>query len=72
MSIPVVTKYMACTQFDPETETCSAVVWVDVPSLVPKMSAEVGAALGGCIAVIWLAAFVLGPVVRKAASTRSY
>lgn len=72
MSVPVVTKYMACTEFDPATETCTAAVWVDMPSLLPKLSAENGAALGACIALIWLAAFVLGPMMRKGASVRSY
>lgn len=70
MSVPVVTKYMACTEFDATTETCTAAVWVDMPSMLPKLSAEHGAALGAVIAVIWLAAFVAGPLIRKGASSR--
>lgn len=72
MSIPVVKKYMACTELDPATETCAAAVWVDMPTLLPKLSAQHGAALGAVICLIWLAAYVAGPMIRKGASTRSY
>ncbi|MBD9377928.1 hypothetical protein [Pseudoxanthomonas sp. PXM04] len=68
--VPVVEKYMACTAFDEGSGQCAAVVWVDKPSSIPKLSAEHGLMLSGAIVVIWFAAAVFGPVLRKSASTR--
>jgi hypothetical protein len=71
MSVPVVTKYMACLQFDPQTEQCAAVVWVDAPGVVPRFSVEEGATAGTFVAVCLFAAAIIGPVFRKGASLKS-
>lgn len=71
MSIPVARKYMACVEFDQVTEECAAVVWVDPPAVVPRLSAEQGTLIAGFIGAVWVACLVLGPIARKGASSRS-
>jgi hypothetical protein len=66
--MPVVTKYMACESFDPATEECTAVVWVDPPAVLPRLSAAEGMQLGAWIAAFWVACAVVGPLLRKGAS----
>lgn len=64
----VVTKYAACTQFDSTTGQCATVVWVDPPAVIPPLSAEHGAVLGGVTIAIWTAVVAL-VLIRKGART---
>lgn len=55
MSDPVVTKYLACTQFEPSTGECTASVWVDPPAVIPPLTAEQGFVIASSIGVVWAA-----------------
>lgn len=64
----VVSKYMACTAFDTETEECTALVWVDPPAGgIPPLTAEEGAALGGVTLCVWCGVIAM-VLIRKGAS----
>lgn len=54
MSAPVVSKYLACTQFDTTTGECTASVWVDPPAVIPPLTAEQGFAIASAIGVVWV------------------
>ena len=64
MASPIATKYAACVEFNPDTGECASMVWVDPPAVIPPLTAQQGAALGGATVLVWVGvvAFVL---IRK-------
>lgn len=46
--------------FDAGTQTCTAPQWVELPGVLPPLSAEEGAAIGAAILGCW----IVGAVVR--------
>lgn len=62
-------KVLACVEFHPDTEACTAQAWIDPPTLLPPLSAEDGAAIG--IQLVWVYATVKAVVlIREAFSDR--
>lgn len=62
----VVAKYAACTQLDPSSGQCAAVVWVDPPAVIPPLTAQQGALLGGVCILVWGAVIAM-VLIRKGA-----
>lgn len=62
----VATKYAACAEFDSTSGQCATVVWVEAPSLIPPLTVEQGAALGGATILVW-AGVVAMVLIRKGA-----
>lgn len=63
---PIATKYAACTEFNSDTGECAAMVWVDPPAVIPPLTAEQGAALGGATCLVWVGVMAM-VVIRKGA-----
>lgn len=56
----------ACREadLDPATGTCTEVMWIPQPSLLPELPVEDAYAIGSSIAVLWAVAFAFR-LVRK-------
>jgi hypothetical protein len=57
-----VQKYLACTQFDPDTGDCVASVWVDPPGFLPTLTPEYAVAFAAMIGVLWIAVAAFYPI----------
>lgn len=62
MTTPTVEKYLACSEFDPNTGACIAQVWVDAPGVLPYLSIETGGAFAMMIGIAWLCVAAFGPI----------
>lgn len=45
-------KVLACVEYDPQTEACTAQAWIDPPTLLPPLSVEDGAVIG--MKLVWV------------------
>ena len=56
----------ACREadLDPAAGTCTEIIWIPQPSLLPELTVEGAHAIGGSIALLWATAFAFR-LVRK-------
>lgn len=57
-------QYLACTSWNENTQSCDAQAWLHVPTVIPPLSAEQGALIGGAIVSVWAIAYGLRLVAR--------
>lgn len=58
----IVQKYLACTQFDPDTGDCIASVWVDAPGVLPYLDPVTAAFFAGLVGALWIAVASFWPI----------
>ncbi|CAD7716642.1 hypothetical protein LMG31884_22660 [Xanthomonas hydrangeae] len=57
----------ACLEADLDTAagTCTAVIWIPQPSLLPELTIEGAQAIGSSIAMLWATAYVFRLIRKK-------